>query len=137
MRKKNTKETNATAAATTRYSEQDLAEFRKIINKKLEEAVFDYEMLRTAISGHSAESAVNTTNTKLVDDISDFFSKEDLTQLAVRRKKYIDQLNNALIRIENKTYGICRVTGKLINRERLKTVPHTTLSMAAKVQAGL
>ncbi len=118
---------------TVRYSDDDLNEFKTLIHSRLDEARTDYEFLKGSLTGENNNGTEDTSPTfKLGEDVSDIFSKEENAQLAGRRLKYIEQLNNALIRIENKTYGICRVSGQLISKERLRTVPHTTLSMDAK-----
>src|SRR5688572_2271689 len=99
----------------TRYSDADLNAFKGLVNIKLDEARADYEMLRAAISGSNDNGTDDTSpNFRLVEDVSGFFSREEMAQLALRRSKYIEQLQNALVRIQNKTFGVCRVTGKLI-----------------------
>lgn len=124
-----------TGLKNLRYSDVELDEFRGIVLSKLNEARIDYDMLHSAISGSSNNGTDDTApNFRLAEDVSGFFSKEEMAQLAFRRHKYMEQLQNALVRIQNKTYGICRVTGQLIPKERLRTVPHTTLSMDAKIQ---
>jgi DnaK suppressor protein len=123
--------------AVTRYSDEDLQEFRKIVVLRLEEARMDYELLRESLSRKDEHGTDDTSPVfKLAEEANDIFSKEEIAQLAIRRQKYIEQLRNALVRIENKTYGICRVTGKLIAKERLRSVPHTTLSIDAKSDAA-
>lgn len=123
--------------AVTRYSDEDLQEFRKIVVSRLEEARMDYELLRESLSRKDEHGTDDTSPVfKLAEEANDIFSKEEIAQLAIRRQKYIEQLRNALVRIENKTYGICRVTGKLIAKERLRSVPHTTLSIDAKSDAA-
>ncbi len=119
----------------TRYSDEELQEFKDIIIAKLEEAKKDFELLKAAIS-HSDDHGTDDTSPtfKLLEDGSDVLSREETAQLATRQQKFIKHLEDALIRIENKTYGICRVTGKLISKERLKVVPHATLSIEAKNQ---
>jgi len=118
----------------TRYSDKELAEFKEIILKKLAEAQHDYEQLKEQINSENDHGTDDTSPTfKLMEDGSELMTKAELTQLALRQEKYINSLKNALIRIENKTYGICRVTGKLIPKERLKIVPHATLSLDAKL----
>lgn len=119
----------------TRYSDAELEEFRKIIEEKLEEAKQDYELLNSSMSLKDNNGTDDTSPTfKLIEDGSDVLSREETAQLAARQEKFIKHLNDALIRIENKTYGICRATGKLINKERLRIVPHATLSIEAKKQ---
>lgn len=118
----------------SRYSDAELKEFRALINKKLEEATRDYELLKNTLSHKDDHGTDDTSPTfKLLEDGSDVLSKEETAHLAARQEKYIQNLKNALIRIENKTYGICRVTGKLIPKERLRSVPHATLSIDAKL----
>lgn len=119
----------------TKYSNEELAEFKGIIEKKLEEAKNDYDLLKSAFSNKDDHGTNDTSPTfKLMEEGSDVLSKEETGQLASRQKKFIENLEAALIRIENKTYGICRVTGKLIPKERLRVVPHATLSIEAKNQ---
>jgi RNA polymerase-binding transcription factor DksA len=119
----------------TRYSDDELQEFKEIILKKLEEAQKDYELLKSTLSHKDDHGTDDTSPTfKLLEDGSDVMSKEETAQLASRQEKFIQALQNALIRIENKTYGICRVTGKLIPKERLRSVPHATLSIDAKLE---
>ncbi len=119
----------------TRYSNEELQEFKLIIEKKLEEAKNDYELLKSAFSNKDDHGTDDTSPTfKLMEEGSDVLSKEETGQLAARQKKFIENLEAALVRIQNKTYGICRVTGKLIPKERLRVVPHATLSIEAKNQ---
>jgi RNA polymerase-binding transcription factor DksA len=119
----------------SRYSDKELVEFKELINKKLEEATRDYELLKNTLSHKDDHGTDDTSPTfKLLEDGSDVLSKEETAHLASRQEKYIQNLKNALIRIENKTYGICRVTGKLIPKERLRSVPHATLSIDAKME---
>lgn len=116
-----------------RYSDEELMEFRELIEKKLDEAKADLVLLRSSLSHSDDNSTNDTANTfKMMEDGSETTSREETAQLAVRQEKFIQHLENALSRIENKTYGICRVTGKLIQKERLKLVPHATLSIEAK-----
>ena len=118
----------------SRYSDAELKEFRELIIKKLNEATRDYELLKNTLSHKDDHGTDDTSPTfKLLEDGSDVLSKEETAHLAARQEKYIQNLKNALIRIENKTYGICRVTGKLIPKERLRSVPHATLSIDAKL----
>lgn len=118
----------------SRYSDEELQEFKILINKKLEEASRDYELLKATLSHKDDHGTDDTSPTfKLLEDGSDVLSKEETAHLAARQEKYIQNLKNALIRIQNKTYGICRVTGKLIPKERLRSVPHATLSIDAKL----
>ncbi|MFN5317557.1 MAG: TraR/DksA family transcriptional regulator [Bacteroidia bacterium] len=119
----------------TRYSAEELQEFRDIIEKKLEEARRDYDILKSAFSNKDDHGTDDTSPTfKLLEEGSDVLSKEETGQLAARQKKFIESLEAALVRIQNNTYGICRVTGKLIPKERLRVVPHATLSIEAKNQ---
>lgn len=116
-----------------RYSDAELQEFKELILQKLETAKMDYEELRTAIT-HSASNGVEDTSPtfKVLEEGASSLSKEESGQLAQRQYKFIQSLEAALIRIENKTYGVCRETGKLIPKERLMLVPHATLSVEAK-----
>ena len=119
----------------SRYSDKELVEFKELIHKKLEEATRDYELLKNTLSHKDDHGTDDTSPTfKLLEDGSDVLSKEETAHLAARQEKYNQNLKNALIRIENKTYGICRVTGKLIPKERLRSVPHATLSIDAKLE---
>jgi len=119
----------------TRYSDSELNEFKAIINAKLEEARKDLELLNSTISLRDNNGTDDTSPTfKLIEDGSDVLSREETAQLAARQEKFIKNLSDALIRIENRTYGVCRVTGKLISKERLRIVPHATLSIEAKRQ---
>jgi RNA polymerase-binding transcription factor DksA len=121
----------------TRYSDDELAEFKALINKKLEEAQVDYDLLRDSLSNSDNHGTDDTGRTfNMMEDGSETLSREEVAQLAVRQEKFIQSLQSALVRIENKTYGICRVTGKLIQKERLRLVPHATLSIAAKNAQG-
>ncbi len=118
----------------SRYSDKELAEFKEIILVKLNEAKVDYELLKQTLTNADNHGTDDTSPTfKLLEDGSDMLSKEEVAQLAQRQEKYIVNLQNALVRIQNKTYGICRVTGKLIPKERLRSVPHATLSIDAKL----
>jgi RNA polymerase-binding transcription factor DksA len=118
----------------SRYSDAELKEFKVLIVTKLDEASRDYELLKNTLSHKDDHGTDDTSPTfKLLEDGSDVLSKEETAHLAARQEKYIQNLKNALIRIENKTYGICRVTGKLIPKERLRSVPHATLSIDAKL----
>jgi len=119
----------------TRYSESDLQEFKGIILEKLRSAKEELNALATSLSSPNANGTDDTAGTyKTLEDGSATLEKEQINQLAARQKKFIEQLEAALVRIENKTYGICRETGKLIPKERLRAVPHTTLSMEAKLK---
>lgn len=116
-----------------RYSDKDLAEFKALIEGKIEKAYQDLELLKSAYKNDGNNGTDDTSPTfKAFEEGSETMSREANTQLALRQEKFIRDLKNALVRIENKTYGICRVTGKLINKERLKLVPHATLSIEAK-----
>ncbi len=123
--------------AKTRYSDSELQEFKDLINGKLQEAKEDLELLKGSLS-HNDDHGTNDTGRtfNMMEDGSDTLSREEIAQLASRQEKFISSLNNALIRIENKTYGICRDTGSLIRKERLMLVPHATLSIAAKNAQG-
>ena len=117
-----------------RYSDKELEEFRGIINKKLTIARRELATLQAQMTAANEHGTDDTASTfKILEDGSDSLAKEEAGQLASRQKKFIEQLENALVRIENKTYGICRVTGKLIPKERLRAVPHTTQSIEAKL----
>ncbi len=118
----------------TRYSDAELKEFKELILKKLSEAQKDFELLKSTLSHKDDHGTDDTSPTfKLLEDGSDVLSKEETSHLAGRQEKFIQNLQNALIRIENKTYGICRATGKLISKERLRSVPHATLAIEAKL----
>lgn len=117
----------------SRYSDAELAEFREIIERKLEEARNDLDLLKGSLShkdDHGTDDTGRTFN--MMEDGSETLSREEVAQLAARQEKFIRNLENALVRIQNKNYGICRVTGKLIRKERLRLVPHATLSIEAK-----
>lgn len=118
----------------SRYTDKELTEFKELILEKLKEAQTDYDLLKQTLSNEDNHGTDDTSPTfKLLEDGSDVMSKEETAQLAGRQEKYIINLKNALVRIENKSYGICRVTGKLIPKERLRSVPHATLSIDAKL----
>jgi RNA polymerase-binding transcription factor DksA len=120
-------------AEKTKYSKEELDEFRGIINEKLDKAREDLKLLVDQLSHKDDHGTDDTSPTfKLMDEGSEVLSREEINQLAARQQKFIQSLENALIRIENGTYGVCRVTGKLIAKERLKIVPHATLSIEAK-----
>ena len=115
------------------YSDKDLAEFKEIILKKMERAKIDLEILQSSYKNGSSNNTDDTSpQFKAFEEGSETMSKEANVQLAIRQEKFIRDLKNALLRIENKTYGICRATGKLIRKERLRLVPHATLSIDAK-----
>lgn len=117
----------------TRYSDEELAEFKEIILNKLEKARQDYDLLRATITHTSSNGTDDTSPTfKILEEGAATLSKEESGRLAQRQLKFIQHLEAALIRIENKTYGICRETGKLIPKERLKIVPHATLCIEIK-----
>ncbi|WP_044400698.1 TraR/DksA C4-type zinc finger protein [Lacinutrix sp. Hel_I_90] len=118
---------------TVRYSDKELAEFKVLILGKIESANHDLELIRSAyMNDHDNGTDDTSPQFKAFDEGSAVMSKESNSQLAIRQEKFIRDLKNALIRIENKTYGVCRVTGKLINAKRLELVPHATLSIEAK-----
>ncbi|MBP1676692.1 MAG: putative DnaK suppressor protein [Bacteroidetes bacterium] len=117
----------------TRYSDAELEEFKQIILEKLEKAQKDYELLRNGITNLDGNDVMDTSPTfKVLEEGAATLSKEESGRLAQRQMKFIQHLQAALVRIENKTYGICRETGKLIPKERLRAVPHATLSIEAK-----
>lgn len=123
------------ATEKTRYSDAELEEFKQIILSKLEEAKNDLELLNSTMSLKDDNGTDDTSPTfKLIEDGSDVLSREETAALAARQEKFIKHLQDALLRIQNKTYGICRATGKLISKERLRIVPHATLSIDAKKQ---
>ncbi len=117
----------------TRYSDEELQEFKEIILNKLEEARSGLDMLNEASTTQNENDTNDTSPSfKILEEGSQVLSKEENGQLASRQRKFIRELENALIRIENKSYGICRESGKLISKERLRSVPHATLSIEAK-----
>jgi RNA polymerase-binding transcription factor DksA len=116
-----------------RYTDKDLEEFRTLILEKIDKAKHDLELIKSAYMNDGNNGTDDTSPTfKAFDEGSAVMSKESNAQLAIRQEKFIRDLKNALIRIENKSYGVCRVTGKLINKKRLELVPHATLSIEAK-----
>jgi RNA polymerase-binding transcription factor DksA len=118
-----------------RYSDEELDEFRRIILEKLEAAKIDLKMLTDAFAVGNEQDTLDTSPTfKVLEEGNQVMSKEENSRMAARQQKFITNLENALVRIENKTYGICRETGLLIPKERLRSVPHATLSMEAKMQ---
>jgi RNA polymerase-binding transcription factor DksA len=120
-------------AEKTRYSDVELEEFRAIILEKLDVAKKDYEQLRAGLTNSDGNDVSDTSPTfKVLEEGAATLSKEEAGRLAQRQMKFIQSLQAALIRIENKTYGICRETGLLISKERLRAVPHATLSIEAK-----
>ena len=124
-------------AEKTRYSDAELEEFRAIIMETLDKAKKDYDLLRSGITNADGNDVSDTSPTfKVMEEGAATLSKEEAGRLAQRQMKFIQSLQAALIRIENKTYGVCRETGKLIAKERLRAVPHATLSIEAK-QSGV
>lgn len=116
-----------------RYSDGDLAEFKELILAKIEKAKADLDLIKSAYMNDSNNGTDDTSPTfKAFEEGSETMSKEANSQLAIRQERFIRDLKNALIRIENKTYGVCKVTGKLISKERLRVVPHATMSIEAK-----
>ncbi len=122
-----------TRTKKNRYTDKELERFKKLILKKIDQAKQDLELLKSAYMNDSDNGTDDTSPTfKAFEEGSETMSKEANTQLALRQEKFIRDLKNALIRIENKTYGVCRITGKLIKKKRLMVVPHATLSIEAK-----
>ena len=120
-------------AEKTRYSDEELAEFKELILKKLDVAKREYDQMMAVLKNQAGNDVTDTSPTfKVLEEGSATQEKEELTTMCVRQQKFIVGLQHALLRIENKTYGICRVTGKLIPKERLRAVPHATLSIEAK-----
>ncbi len=121
----------------TRYSDNELQEFKELIQSKLKSSREEFLSLTSSLSSPNSNGTEDTSGAyKTLEDGSATLEKEQINQLAARQKKFIDNLEAALGRIENKTYGICRETGKLIQKERLMAVPHATLSMEAKLKQG-
>lgn len=121
------------AVIKNRYSDKDLEEFKVLIEEKIEKAYEDLNLLKSSYMNDGNNGTEDTSPTfKAFEEGSETMSKEANTQLALRQEKFIRDLKNALVRIENKTYGVCRVTGKLIQKQRLLLVPHATLSIEAK-----
>lgn len=119
----------------TRYSDQELEEFKQLIIKKLEKANVDYDLLKKSLTQSDENDTLDTSPTfKVLEEGAAVLSKEEVGRLAQRQLKFIQHLQAALVRIENKTYGVCRETGKLIPKERLRAVPHATLSIDAKMK---
>ena len=117
----------------THFSDEELNEFKEIIQKKLNKAKRDYDFIKQALTLQGDNGTNDTSPTvKMLEDAADVSIKEETAQLAARQQKFIEHLKSALIRIENKTYGICTVTGKLISKERLRAVPHATMSIDVK-----
>jgi RNA polymerase-binding transcription factor DksA len=126
---------NKTEAKKTRYTDEELEEFTTIIQSKIKKAKEDFELLTEAYTNHSEHDTNDTSPTfKVLEEGQQVLSKEENSRLAARQQRFITNLENAMVRIENKTYGICRVTGKLIGKERLRAVPHATLSIDAKLK---
>jgi DnaK suppressor protein len=118
---------------TMRFSDADLAEFKEIIVKKIEKAQADLVLIKSAYMNDLNNGTDDTSPTfKAFEEGSETMSKEANSQLAIRQEKFIRDLKNALFRVENKTYGVCKVSGKLISKERLRVVPHATMSIEAK-----
>ncbi len=126
---------STTSQDKTKYTEEELKEFQVLINRKLDKAREEYKILKETLNRNNDEGTDATSggNTKVLEDGAETAEKENLSQLAARQQKYITNLENALVRIKNGTYGICSVTGKLISKERLIAVPHTTQSIEAKL----
>ena len=117
-----------------RYSDEELEEFKQLINAKIELAQREYQQIMDTLTGKDGNGVDDTMPTyKVLEEGSMTQTKEELTNMAARQQKFIQGLKAALVRIENKTYGICRATGKLIPKERLRAVPHATLSIEAKL----
>lgn len=120
-------------AEKTRYSDEELEEFKAIILEKLEKSQRDYDALKASLMNTDSNSTDDTSPTyKVLEEGASTLSKEETTRLAQRQMKFVQSLQAALVRIENKTYGVCRETGKLIPKERLRAVPHATLCIEAK-----
>jgi RNA polymerase-binding transcription factor DksA len=119
----------------TRYGDEELQEFKEIILEKLEKARTDYDLLKKSLTNSDGNDTQDTSPTfKVLEEGANVLSKEEAGRLAQRQIKFIQHLEAALVRIENKTYGVCRETGKLISKDRLRAVPHATLSMDAKLK---
>lgn len=118
---------------STRYSDADLAEFKEIILNKIEKAQIDLDLIKSAYMNDLNNGTDDTSPTfKAFEEGSETMSKEANSQLAIRQEKFLRDLKNALFRVESKTYGVCKVTGQLIAKERLRIVPHATMSIEAK-----
>ena len=125
----------AKKAEKTKYSSEDLKEFEALIISKMELAQNELNILKKSLNRSSDSGTADTSSTaKVLEDGAETMEKESLNQLAVRQQKFVTNLENALVRIKNGTYGICKESGKLISKERLRAVPHTTLSIAAKLE---
>ena len=121
------------ADETARYSDAELAEFKEIIVNKMQKAQSDLDLIKSAYMNDLNNGTDDTSPTfKAFEEGSETMSKEANSQLAIRQEKFIRDLKNALFRVENKTYGVCKVTGKLIGKDRLRIVPHATMSIEAK-----
>ena len=128
------KEENNKEQVRNRYTDEELQEFKELILKKLDKARHDLELLTDAFTGKNENDTSDTSPTfKILEEGYSVMSKEENSHLAARQQKFIKSLEAALIRIENKTYGICRATGNLISKERLRAVPHANLSIEAKL----
>ena len=121
----------------TRYSDEELKEFEELILEKLEKAKQEFNTLKASLNRDSDDIGDNFSSMKTLEDGADTAEKEQLSQLAVRQQKFINNLENALVRIKNGTYGLCVDTGKLISKERLRSVPHTTQSIDAKLKRSI
>jgi DnaK suppressor protein len=120
-----------------RFSDSELNEFREIIDNKLSEAKIDLDLLKGSLSHKDDHGTDDTSRSfNMMEGGSETLMREEMAQLAARQEKFVKNLENAIIRISNKSYGVCRVTGKLINKQRLKLVPHATLSIEAKKAQG-
>lgn len=115
-----------------RYSDEELQEFKELILAKLEKAQAEYDTLRASLQGNGNDTADTSPTFKTLEEGANVLSREEAAHLADRQRKFITHLQNALLRIENKTYGVCRITGKLIPKERLRAVPHATTTVEAK-----
>ncbi|MFY9116753.1 MAG: TraR/DksA C4-type zinc finger protein [Bacteroidales bacterium] len=134
-RSKTDKKVEGEVKEKVRYTDEELQEFKELINEKLAKARADYEELKAIVTHSQSNDTEDTSPTfKVLEEGASALSKEESGQLAQRQHKFIQSLEMALVRIENKTYGICRATGKLIPKERLRLVPHATLSVEAKNQ---
>ncbi len=121
-------------AEKKRYTNEELGEFKEIILEKLTTAKHDLDLLKSAINHSDGNDTQDTSPTfKVMEEGANVYSKEQAGRLAQRQEKFIQHLESALVRVENKTYGVCRETGKLISKERLRAVPHATLSIDAKM----
>jgi DnaK suppressor protein len=119
--------------ATVRYSDEDLREFETLIQEKLDKAKTELKYIKETLNKTSEYTLDSGGPVKMLEDGADAAERESLTQLAARQQKFINQLESAMVRIKNKTYGVCVDTGKLISKERLRAVPHTMHSIEAKL----